>query len=134
MSAREEIARLLDQWAELSQAEGCAIQLAEWQKLKKIQADKAALQRLLTEARQKFDREPEANLSATPSLKPAEHPFHQALAQLISLQNRNADLMAAQVKRARAEQEALEQAQRNLRRLQNSYASPTARAAWVSYS
>jgi hypothetical protein len=130
MSTREEISQLLEQWFQLTQAEGRAIQLAAWSEVKKVQADKAALQVSLTQVRHKFDRESFSRFAS----KPVEHPFRDTISRLLSLETRNSELMAGQVKRARAEKETLEQAHRNLRRLQKSYVGEALPVAWNSYS
>jgi hypothetical protein len=125
MSARQDIGRLLDQWLQLTKAEAAAIQAAAWSKLAQIQSDKAALQQALDAERQRY-------------IQPrgvVESPAVQAqVARLVSLEARNAELLAAQQLRARAEQSALEQSKRTLRKVRRSYNQPGTTSAWEGYS
>ncbi len=130
MSARKDTARLLDQWRELTQAEGAAIQSATWPAVKEIQARKTELQKSLAEAEQNWAAENPVDAAGVPPAKP----FRTEVGRLISLEARNAELLAAQLRRARARQEDLEQAYRNLRRIQRSYVRKPLPTAWQCYS
>ncbi len=127
MSARQDISKLLDQWLQLTQAEGGAIQAASWTKVKKIQADKARVQKSLAEAQGEWARQ-------NPGAPPAANPFRADLARLISMETRNAELLAAQIRRAEAERISLDHAYRNLRRIQKSYIRKPQPVAWQCYS
>lgn len=117
MSAQQETAKILEQWLQLSQAEAHAIQSAAWASLKEIQTAKTRLQEELARARKKWEAENPANaLSA-----PGKHPFHAELGRLISMATRNSELLAAQVRRAHAKRESLNEAIRNLRKVQRHY-------------
>jgi len=127
MSARKDISKLLEQWLQLTQAEGGAIQAASWAKVKKIQADKSRLQKNLAEAQGDWARE-------NPDANPQTNPFRAELARLISLEARNAELLAAQLRRAEADRVSLDHAYRNLRRIQRSYIRKQPPVAWQCYS
>jgi hypothetical protein len=129
MSARQDIERFLGQWFELTQAEAGAIQSAEWTEVREIQTAKAALQKSLSEARERLMAEETAGLL---DFGPNDH-LRAQLGRLVSHENRNADLVAVQVRRARTEHQKRAEALRNLRRLQRSY-GPRAEDGWKSYS
>jgi hypothetical protein len=130
MSARKELAGILEQWLQLTQAEGAAIQAALWPAVRRIQARKAALREPFTEAARKCAQE---DAAAGPG-NPAPRPFRAEVGRIISLLSRNGAALAAQLNRARARQESLNQAARNLRRIQHSYVRPQPPTAWHSYS
>jgi uncharacterized protein involved in exopolysaccharide biosynthesis len=130
MSAREELGGILEQWLQLTQEEGAAIQAAAWPAVRRIQARKAALRKSFTEAARKCAQE---DAAASPG-NPAPRPFRAEAGRIISLLTRNAAALAAQVSRARARQESLDQANRNLRRIQRSYVRLQPPTAWHSYS
>ena len=119
MNAQHETAKMLEQWFQLSQAEAGAIQSADWASLREIQAAKALLQKRLTSAREQW----EAQNSVPASPAQSKHPFHAELGRLLSLETRNSELLAAQVRRAHAERESLKEAVRNLRKVQRHYVS-----------
>jgi uncharacterized protein involved in exopolysaccharide biosynthesis len=124
MSARTELAGILQQWLELTRAEGSAIQAALWPALRRIQARKGALRKSLTAAARACVAEDASAL----------RPFRAEVGRINSLLTRNAAVLAAQMARARARQESLDQAKQNLRRIQRSYARSQTPAAWHSYS
>jgi hypothetical protein len=119
MNARQELAGLLEQWLQLTQAEGAAIQAADWTKVREVQATKARLQPAITETKNKF---------------PGTIPFPAQVGRLLSLETRNSELLAAQVRRVSAEKTSIDQAQKNLRRIQRSYVPRARAAAWNCYS
>lgn len=130
MSAEESLFQAYSEWHRLAEAGGKAIRRRNWnfllecqQALKKIQP---LLTRLAGEARAEW-KYSGADLPAK------EKNIHAVVLELIELEQRNQALLktaraAAQTKRAE-----LEQAGRNLKRLQHSYvfARP---AAWISFS
>lgn len=126
MNARQEMAKLLEQWLRLTQAEAGAIQSAAWPVLREMQAAKIPLQTRLTQVRAKWESENSGNDTS-------KHPFHAELGRLISLETRNSELLAAQVRRAQAEKESLKEAVHNLRKIQRSYVAKPPEA-WVCYS
>ncbi len=130
MSARRELAGILEQWLQLTRAEGAAIQAAVWPAVRRIQARKAALRKSLAEAAQTCAEE---DAAADPG-NPAPKPFRAEVGRIISLLTRNGAALTAQLSQARARQESLDQANRNLRRIQRSYVRPQPPTAWHSYS
>jgi hypothetical protein len=129
MKARQDIEKFLGQWLELTQAEAGAIQTAEWTEVREIQSAKAELQKSLTAARERLMAEESGGMFAPK----ADDPLQAELGRLVSRENRNAELLAAQMRRVRAEQEKRAESLRNLRRLQRSYGRRLD-AAWQSYS
>lgn len=129
MSARQDIEKFLGQWFELTQAEAGAIQSAEWAEVREIQTAKAALQKSLSEARERLMAEETAGLLA---IGPNDN-LRMQLGRLVSHENRNADLVVAQARRARADQQKQTETLRNLRRLQRSYGR-SEDPGWKSYS
>jgi hypothetical protein len=125
MNTRDDLSRLLEEWLRLTRAEETAIRSAAWSGLREIQAQKAELQKSIA-ARG-------SHLRRANSGKVVES-FRAKAARLISLETRNAALLAAQLGRARSQQESLAHAERNLNKIQSSYARPRSRAAWQSYS
>ncbi len=126
MSARQDIAGLLQQWRRLTEAEGGAIQTAAWAAVKEIEAAKAGLQKELSRAMGKWTEE---NAGAVLSI----NPFRAEVDRLISLEMRNREWLAAQQQRAQMEKESSDRALRTLRRVQRSYARQPD-TAWNSYS
>jgi hypothetical protein len=129
MRARHDIEKFLGQWFELTQAEAGAIQTAEWTEVRDIQFAKSELQKSLSAAREKLMAEENGGLLAPKT----DDPLRKELGRLVSQESRNAELLAAQMRRARAEQEKRAESLRNLRRLQRSYGRRLD-AAWQSYS
>jgi hypothetical protein len=129
MNAQQETAKILEQWLQLSQAEAGAIQRAAWADLKEIQAAKTHLQKDLAQARKKWEAENAGNTLSNSG----KHPFHAELGRLISLATRNGELLAAQLRRAHAKRDSLNEAIRNLRKVQRSY-SAKARGVLNCYS
>jgi hypothetical protein len=127
MSARQDISKLLEQWHQLTQQEGGAIQSASWTRVKRIQSEKARLQKSLAAAQSQWVRQ-------NPGPNPDASPFRAELARLISMEARNAELLAAQVRRAEAQRQSLDHAYRNLRRIQRSYIRKQPPIAWQCYS
>jgi uncharacterized protein involved in exopolysaccharide biosynthesis len=130
MSARQELAGILQQWLQLTREEGAAIQTALWPAVSRIQARKAILRKSFTDAVQKCAAE---DAAAGPG-KPASKPFRAEVGRIISLLARNGAALAAQLNRARTRRETLDQTKRNMRRIQRSYARSHPSTAWHSYS
>jgi hypothetical protein len=125
MSARQDITVLLEQWLQLTRAEGVAIEAADWAKVREIQAGKAALHKSLAEVKRRWVRENSGE---------SQKSFHAEVGRLISLETRNAERLNLQLRRARAEQDSLNDAVRNLHKIQRSYVRPPSPTAWQSYS
>jgi hypothetical protein len=126
MSARQDIAGLLEQWRRLTAEESEAIQIGAWTQLKSIQAAKSDLQPLLNCA---MDKWAEENTGA-PS---TDHPFRAEVNDLIALEAGNGQLLAAKMHNVQEARSSLEQAGRRLRRVHASYGQKRD-AAWHSYS
>ncbi len=129
MKARQDIEKYLSQWFELTQAEAGAIQTSEWTEVREIQSAKAELQKSLTAARERLMAEDDGGLLPAKT----NDPLRLELGRLASLETRNSELVAAQMRRARSEQEKRAESVRNLRRLQRSYGRRLD-AGWQSYS
>ncbi len=114
MSARHDLEKLLGRWRQLTQAEAAAIEAAAWSGLAGIQSAKSALQKSLSGALEQFAAETGAPL-------PANHPLCAEAARLISLESRNASLLAGQIHRAEVKKESQSNALRNLHRLNQTY-------------
>jgi hypothetical protein len=127
MSAQHELAGILQQWLQLTREESAAIQSARWPALTRIQARKAALREALPAAARRSAQEDAA-------AGPARKSFRAEVGRITSLLTRNSETLAAQLRQVRARQELLDQAKRNLRKIQRSYLRPRHPAAWNSYS
>ena len=124
------MARILEQWMQLTYAEGAAIRVAAWPSVMSIQDRKIALRQSFSlVARQCAEEEAAAGTAGT-----GEKPFRAEVGRLINLINRNGAALAAQLSAARGRQRLLEDANRNLDRIQRSYVRPSTPAAWHSYS
>jgi len=122
MAARQEMADLLDQWLQLTHAEAGAIQSATWPSLKDIQAAKVTLQKRFNQTREKWESEN----SGKTSQDTVNNPFRAEIGRLLSLETRNAGLLAAKLRRAHAQRESLNEAARNLRNVHQTYVSKSA--------
>lgn len=122
MSARDELAAVLQRWLQLTRQEASAIEAAAWPALARIQASKAPLRDSFVAAARQCATE-------DPSL-----PFRAEVGRIISLLTRNAEVLAAQLRRARARQKSLNEARRNLGKIRQSYIQPARLTAWNSYS
>ncbi|MGD1085889.1 MAG: hypothetical protein ABSA47_14225 [Verrucomicrobiota bacterium] len=128
MSTEEQMARLLQQWHQMTRAESRAIQAAAWPRLRAIQSDKARLRQPLSEAMKQW----KAQESSAPRGVLSGKPIRAAVSRLIALEERNAQLVAARRQKARDQRLHLERAARNLLRVKKSYA-PAAPVAWSSW-
>lgn len=104
---------------QLSQDEGAAIEAANWAKVAEIQAAKARLQPLITQQKSQFT---------------GANPFTAQVGRLLSLEARNTELLATQIRRAVTEKASLDQSQQNLRRLRHSYVQRHGAPALSCYS
>jgi flagellar biosynthesis/type III secretory pathway chaperone len=113
MSPRQQIAAILKQWLEKTHAEGHAIQTGDLNTLRLIQKSKVELREPLSQAVTRWRREnpQEANT----------HPFRAEVSQLLALETRYAELLAARKRNALEKKALLEQALFNLRRVRSSY-------------
>src|SRR5579863_8318937 len=116
MSARQDMARLLEQWLALTQAEGGAIETAQWMRVSEIQSDKAALQKSIVETHEQWMRETPQDFA-----DPTKHPFRVEVGRLISLESRNSELAATQMRRAQMRQQMIDEVNRNVKKIRGSY-------------
>jgi hypothetical protein len=130
MSAYDQLLRLYEGWRCLTEAESSAIAAAEWTRLAACQKAKHTLQAQISQASLQLETE----LQCRPQHRPRIERELRAIVQtLISLEQGNQETLARQQQRAREKESELQQARRNLRHLQQAYASsPT--PAWQSYS
>src|SRR5215469_14228742 len=106
MTAQQEMAGLFERWLKLTQAEAGAIENAAWSGLKEIQAAKDTLQKLLSEVKQKWNLENPRRASCPPE----ESPFYPVICRLLSMETRNAELLAAKISEAQTEKKSLDDA------------------------
>jgi|SRR5579872_5406321 len=125
MGTRQNMTKLLGRWFELTCAEAGAIQSAAWPALKEIQADKLRLQESITQDREKWMVENPRGA--------AGGPFRAEVDKLLSLEARNAELLAGQLRKVRSEKESLDRAFRNLRKIHRSYVR-NPETVWHCYS
>lgn len=127
MSARQEMDKLLGQWRQLTRAEAGAIQSCAWPDVGAIQSAKQTLQKSLNSALTNWTIE---NGGRT---LPADDPLRLEVGRLISLESRNAELVAVQMRRAEQEMRRQSESLRNLRLLRSSYGQPRGKG-WESFS
>jgi len=117
MSSQTDPAELMQQWLQLTREESAAIQSALWPEVRRIQARKAALRESLTAAA----RQPgQKDGTVRHTLKP----FSAEAGRISSLLTRSSETLAAELRRLQFRQESLDQARRNLRKIQRSYFQP----------
>lgn len=114
MNARQHITALLKEWLDMTHRESHAIQMGRWSELARIQKAKAALQRPLTNAIERWKTESPAEA--------ASHPFRDEVSRLLALEANNGELLAVRKREVREKTLLIEQALDDLRRLRSSYA------------
>lgn len=130
MSAKKNLVEAYSSWEKLTHAEGAAIAQEDWFKVSEYQQTKLGLQKQiihLTEAAQA------ECIEAGQDQKTLEREVRRIINALITLESRNAELLAGRKQAAETRKLELEQASHNLRRVQRSYSPPTG-ASWNSYS
>jgi len=125
MDPRQRIAAILQQWLEMTRAEGEAIRSGHWTSLRTIQASKAALRPPLGQAVEQWRTENPAEAAANPLRAEVNH--------LLELETQNGKILTERKQRAIEKKQLLEQALFNLRRVRSSYAKPSL-SALSSYS
>ena len=130
MTAREKLANLYAEWRRLTEGETESLRVDAWERLAEIHRLKAALQHDIIDATEPYDAEL-AHLRAT--APDAENPFRKIVSELILLETRNAEILAAKRAAAAAERATLERTTTNLRHVSRSYGQPVG-SAWHSYS
>jgi hypothetical protein len=130
MTARNEMAGILQHWLQLAQKEGEAIESGDWAAVIKIQARKTVLREKFTVAALQC-----AALDATDaSGQASSRPFRLEVARIVSLLTRNGEALAEKMRQARERQHSLEQGRQNLGRIQRSYLRPQPGKALQRYS
>jgi hypothetical protein len=130
MSAEQSLLDAYSEWHRLAEAEGRAIRRRDWNFLQECQQALKKIQPLiiqLTVAARSEWKNSGADCAAREKI------IRAAVWELIGLGRRNKMLLQAAREAAQAKREELEQAGRNLRRLQLSYVSARP-AAWTSFS
>jgi uncharacterized protein (DUF58 family) len=130
MSAEQALLNAYSEWRRLTEAEGKAIRQRDWNFLLECQSLLKKFQPLITQLT--FAARSEWKNSGADFLT-KENKFHVIVSELIELGQRNKALLQTARRAAQAKREELEQAGRNLKRLQFSYASARA-PAWTSFS
>lgn len=130
MSAKKNLVQAYNSWEQITHTEGAAIEREDWPKVSECQQSKQGLQKQiihLTEAAQT------ECIEGGHDTKLFERDMRRIINTLISLESRNAELLAGRKQAADARKLELEQSSQNLRRVQKSYSAP-ANALWNSYS
>lgn len=130
MSAKKNLVEAYGSWEKITHTEGAAIEQEDWAKVTECQQTKLGLQRKiihLTEAAQA------ECIESGQDQKTLEREMRRIINKLISLESRNAELLAGRKQAAEVRRLELDQSAQNLRRVQKSY-SPPANAIWNSYS
>lgn len=130
MIAKKNLVAAYQSWEQLTQTEGAAIQGDDWSGVHECQQTKKDLQREiihLTEAAQA------ECIEAGHDTKIFERDMRRIINNLITLESRNAELLAGRRAVADVAKADLDQAAHNLRRVQKSYSPPTA-PLWNTYS
>jgi hypothetical protein len=130
MRAEQALLEAYAEWHRLAEAEGNAIHLRDWNFLLECQEVIKKIQPLVTQltlaAREEWKKSG-ADCAAKEKI------IHATVWELIELGRRNQMLLQAARAAAQAKREELEQASRNLKRLQASYVSARP-AEWTSFS
>ena len=130
MIAKKSLFDAYNSWEQLTQAEGAAIQSADWARVAECQQTKQSLKKQIIQLTESAQAECiEAGLDS----KNFERDLRPIINNLISMESRNSELIAIRRHAADVEKLDLDQAAQNLRRVQKSY-SPPASAVWNSYS
>jgi hypothetical protein len=130
MNARNELLGVYQQWRQLSETEGEAIQASDWRRVDACQSAKQSLQPLII----KFTGEAQEDwVRAGIDKSVMEREIRAVVDDLIRLEHRNGEWVCRQQTAARSQECELEKSTRNLSRVQRSY-SPAPSAVWQSYS
>lgn len=130
MIAKKNLFEAYETWSQLTQAESAAIEASDWARVAECQSSKQVLQKQIISLTESAQAECiETGLNSTHF----ERDLRPIINSLISMETRNAELIAVKRQAADVEKLGLDQASNNLRRVQKSYSPPTA-AVWNSYS
>ena len=118
------------QWQTLTEAEGDAIRFGNWTQVEHLQATKQQLQKFIVTATAALRAEAEASGA---NLSEIEEEFCSLVNQLIQLETRNRDEIAACRRQGDADLSLVQSSRQHLRQIQRAYA-PERGAVWQSYS
>jgi hypothetical protein len=130
MSAENSLLEAYEEWHRLTEAEGKAIRMRDWNFLLDCQRVIQKLQPVITQ----LNREVREEWRQTGvDLAAKEKKLRTVISELIEMGRKNKLLIQEAREVAKAERDQLEQASLNLKRLQQSYVAARP-AAWVSFS
>src|SRR5437773_10556166 len=118
VTPRDELTEAYQSWGEWTRREGDAIQAADWMHVRQCQEAKRHLQ---TRILQLTDATQRQCLRGEFEAADLERQVRSLVANLITLENRNEQLLREQQQKLEAQREQLEEANRNLRRVQRAY-------------
>ena len=125
-----DLTRLLEEWRRLTESEGQAILGDNWNGVAECQARKARLQGEVTGVLQIM----RATISGPENSPPApQSQFDSRVRELMGLENRNRDLLAARRAARQVESQRLTRATRDLQRVRGAYGMDR-RPCWQAYS
>lgn len=130
MIAKKNLVEAYQSWEQLTQAEGAAIESDDWARVQQCQQTKKGLQKQIIQLTEAAQAE---CIEAGVDQKSLERDVRRIINGLIALESRNSELLAGRRVVAEVAKADLDQAAHNLRRVQKSYAPPSA-ALWNSYS
>ncbi len=128
MNVENDLLKLYDGWRTLTLEERRAITTADWATVAEVQQEKRLLQDRAAELREQLLSE-----SSPEAIRSTEERLHKVLAELITLEKENAEILGASRSTAQAEEAALNRSCRSLKQVRNAYSSGR-RHAWHSYS
>ncbi len=128
--ARDSLLGYYRQWQTLTDAEGAAIRSGDWVQVEHLQATKKQLQKFILAAAAALRAEADA---AGVSLSVMEREFCTLVSQLIQLEVRNREEIAARRHQAEADLAVIESSRQHLRQIQRAYASGRD-TVWQCYS
>lgn len=130
MIAKKSLFNAYSEWEQLTQAESAAISGGDWTRVAQCQSEKQKLQKQIISLTESAQAECiETGLDA----KHFERDLRPIINNLISMESRNAELIATRRHAAEVERIELDTASSNLKRVQKSYSAPAA-PVWNSYS
>ena len=121
MTPAEELAGLYDQWHDLTEEEGRAIDAADWSRVAVCQSGKSRLQPRIVEVSSRLE-----------AVEHQQH-FQPVVARLIELEQANRERLEQKRESAQERRQELDRSSRHFRQLHQAYVPP-ARANWQSYS
>ena len=121
MTPDDELAGLYDQWRDLTEEEGRAIEAADWSRVAVCQSGKSRLQPRIVEVAGRIEAAAH------------ERQFQPVVAQLIEVEQANRGRLQQQRDSAQERRQELDRSSRHLRQLHQAYA-PASRTNWQSYS